>query len=409
MSQQTLLLSQDADDNSMRIVAGKVEELTAQKVPLPADALELACADGLIGPADVNAHTHLYSGLAPLGMPAPEPAPENFVQILERVWWRLDRALDEASLRASARLYVAEALLAGTGALIDHHESPNLIEGSLDMIADACQELGMRAVLCYGATERNGGREEGRRGLAECRRFIEQNSRPLVRGVVALHASFTVSDETVAEAAALCRELDTVLHVHLAEDGADVEDAKARGYQGPLDRLQKLGALRPGTILAHGVHLSAEQVERAREHGCWIVQNPRSNRGNRVGYSRFLGHSDRVALGTDGYPSRMNDELIALMQEATQRREKLCDVCRRPERGRELMAERFGAPLGANPGERADVAVLLSEPQAARVRHLVVDGNVVVRDAALVNGDITAIRGEAEEQAKKLWERMRAL
>ncbi|MBW2731463.1 MAG: amidohydrolase family protein [Deltaproteobacteria bacterium] len=393
----------------MRIEAGKVEELTSQDARTPADALTLDCGGGLIGPADVNAHTHLYSGLAPLGMPAPEPAPENFVQILERVWWRLDRALDADSLRASARFYVAEALLAGTGALVDHHESPNLIEGSLDILADACQELGMRALLCYGATERNGGIDEARRGLAECGRFIKENQRPLVRGVVALHASFTVSDETIAEAAALCHELDTVLHIHLAEDSADVEDAKNRGYQGPLDRLEKLGALRPGTILAHGVHLSAEQVARASEHGCWIVQNPRSNRGNRVGYSRFLGYSDRVALGTDGYPSRMNDELVTLIEEATQRREKLCDVCRRPERGRELMAERFGVPLGANPGERADVAVLTCEPQAVRVRHLVINGDLAVRDGALVNANVDDIRDEAREQAAKLWERMRAL
>ncbi len=146
----------------------------------------------------VNAHTHLYSGLAPLGMPAPDRAPENFPEILERIWWRLDRALDARALRASARYYVAHALRLGTVALIDHHESPAFIEGSLDVLADACQALGMPALLCFGATERNGGREEARRGLAECRRFIRENRRPLVRGHVGLHASFTVSDENVS-------------------------------------------------------------------------------------------------------------------------------------------------------------------------------------------------------------------
>ena len=141
----------------------------------------------------VNAHTHLYSGLVPLGMPAPEPAPTNFVEILERVWWRLDRALDETSLRASARLYIAEALELGTTVLMDHHESPEFIEGSLDILAEECERLGMRALLCYGATERNDGRDEARRGLAECRRFLETNERGGVRGAVGLHASFTVS------------------------------------------------------------------------------------------------------------------------------------------------------------------------------------------------------------------------
>src|SRR3989339_156222 len=126
----------------------------------------------------VNAHTHLYSGLAPLGMPveqgfSPAPpveqgfSPAPFLKILQRVWWRLDRALDDRSLRAAANLYVAEALLHGTTVVVDHHESPHFIEGSLDVLADACQSLGMRSLLCYGATERNGGREEALRGLEE--------------------------------------------------------------------------------------------------------------------------------------------------------------------------------------------------------------------------------------------------
>ena len=120
----------------------------------------------------VNAHTHLYSGLAPFGMPASAEPPADFMAILERVWWRLDRALDAQALRFSAQWYVAEALQLGTVGLIDHHESPNLIEGALDILADVCQAAGLPAVLCYGATERNGGREEATRGLAECRRFI---------------------------------------------------------------------------------------------------------------------------------------------------------------------------------------------------------------------------------------------
>src|SRR3970040_451032 len=105
-------------------------------------------------------------------MPAPARPPENFLQILERVWWRLDRALDERSLRAAARYYVAEALLHGTVALVDHHESPGFIDGSLDVLGEACQERGMRALLCFGATERNGGREGGRRGVGRRRRLL---------------------------------------------------------------------------------------------------------------------------------------------------------------------------------------------------------------------------------------------
>jgi cytosine/adenosine deaminase-related metal-dependent hydrolase len=351
------------------------------------------------GPGWVDAHTHIYSGLAPLGMPAPDPSPESFLQILERVWWRLDRALDEASLRAAARLYVAESLLFGTTTLIDHHESPAFIEGSLDVLADACEELGARAVLCYGATERNGGRDEARRGLAECRRFLETNRRDLVRGVVGLHASFTVSDDTVRDAGRLAAELGTVVHVHLAEDAADVDDARRRGWPGPLERLLALGALPPGSILAHGVHLDAAQVRAARDAGAWIVQNPRSNRGNRVGYPRALGESARVALGTDGYPADMEEERRVLLDEAARHGEPPETAARRAETAHELVAERFGMEFPGDAVRRRN----------GRAEHVRVGGRTVVEDGRLRAADTGAVRDEARREAGRLWERMRAL
>lgn len=401
-----LLLGPDHDGLILALAGEHVatRQRSATRDAPPADRLE--CGDSYLEPGRVNAHTHIYSGLAPLGMPQPEVPPENFVQILERIWWRLDRALDEASLRASARLYAAEALLAGTTTLIDHHESPNFIDGSLDVLADACQELGVRAVLGYGATERNGGRDEGRRGLAECRRFLRHNDRPLVRGVVALHASFTVSDETIQEAAALCRELEAVMHVHLAEDLADVADARRRGYSGPLERLLELDALPAGSILAHCVHCSRKQVETAERGRLWIVQNPRSNRGNEVGYPGALGASRRVALGTDGYPAQMDDEAAALEAEAAAHGEDLAAARRRLEGGHALAGERFGerfAPLAA--GAAADVVAM----DNGTARHVVVAGRPVVRDGRLLTADLEEIRAHAREQAPRLWERMRAL
>ena len=358
----------------------------------------------------VNAHTHLYSGLAPLGMPAPPEVPVSFHQILEQVWWRLDRALDPASLRAAARVAIAEALLHGTTTLVDHHESPGFIDGSLDVLADACQELGVRAVLCYGATERNGGREEARRGLAECARFIRSNRRPLVRGVVGLHASFTVSDDTVREAGALCAELGTVLHVHVAEDVTDVVDAMKRGYRGPLERLLDLGALPRGSILAHGVHLTEPQVRLAEARGCWIVQNPRSNEGNGVGYPRALWASARVALGTDGHPSDMQAELAALVRLAKLHTHEepagATGVARRLEAGRRLAAERFDA-AGRIPGDRVEI-----DPAAGngcRARSVQVGGRVAVADGRLAAVDLAAIQDEARAEAARLWARMERL
>ncbi|MGZ7031406.1 MAG: amidohydrolase family protein [Thermoanaerobaculia bacterium] len=307
---------------------------------------------------DLNAHTHLYSGLAPFGMA--RPSTSNFLEILQKIWWRLDRALDERSLRAAARLYVAEALQLGTTMLIDHHESPNFIEGSLDVLADVCQELGMRALLCYGATERNFGRDEAVRGLRECERFIRSNRRPLVRGAVGLHASFTVSDDTIREAGDLCRSLGVRLHVHVAEDLCDVRDAQRRGYATPLQRLYVLGALVPGSILAHGVHLTDDDLGILERQELWVVENPRSNEANGVGRPPRL-HS-HIALGTDGFPSDMAAELSCVNRGS-----------RYVSGNRDLAAQLF--------------------PDLAAPRSF----------------DIDAIRAEAAAEAPRLWERMRGI
>ena len=299
----------------------------------------------------VNAHTHLYSAIAPHAEPRPV-----FLETLRTHWWRLDRALDERSLRAAARLYVAEARLAGTDVLIDHHESPDFIEGSLDVIADACQDLGVSALVCYGATERNGGVAEARRGLDECRRFIMTNRRPLVRGAIGLHAAFTVSDATIRDAGNLCRELDAPLHVHVAEDRID-----RNGFA----RLVANDALARGSILAHGVHLTLDEVRMAEDLGCWIVQNPRSNRANGVGYNSLLRASSRVALGTDGFPSHLEDEALAL---------RGCE-------SEDVIARRVAA------GE-----------ELARELGLISPGGS--------GGDINAIRAEAAIEAERLREKM---
>jgi cytosine/adenosine deaminase-related metal-dependent hydrolase len=308
--------------------------------------------------------------------------------------------LDAPTLRAAARYYIQDALLHGTSSLIDHHESPACIEGSLDVLADACQELGLRAVLCYGATERNRGRAEGEAGLAECRRFLRENERPLVRGVVGLHASFTVGDDTLREAAELCREFDTVLHVHLAEDLADVEDARARGWPGPLERLLAFDCLPAGSILAHGVHLDAEQVAECARRGLWLVQNPRSNANNRVGHPRFFGTDSLVALGTDGFPSSMPDEEAALFALPPQPTETEASRALRLSSGHRLIAERFGAEA-----DRDDHA----RYEGSRCTELVVAGERVIGDAGLCRADAGAIVQEARTAAARLWSRMNEL
>ncbi len=391
----SLLVGPDRNGRSVAVAGGLVV------ASAPADAARLACAQGEIESGAVCAHTHLYSGLARYGMPPATPAPRNFLEILQRIWWRLDRALDADSLRAGAMDYVARALLAGTTTLVDHHESPNLIEGSLAILAEVCEQLGMRALLCYGASERNFGPAEAQRGLQECRRVP---SSALLRGLVGLHAGFTVSDETIRAAGQLAAELGTVVHVHVAEDAADCADAQARGYPGPLERLEQLGALSRGAILAHGVHLDREQVSHCAQKGYWLVHNPRSNEGNRVGYALNLGASDRVALGCDGWDADMRIEQEALARLAGAHADDRAQA--RLDNGYALVAERFGGhPQSLGPGALADMVVR----QDGLVKYVVVGGRLVVADGALVCGDFESIAAEAQRQAARLWQRMAAI
>ncbi|MFM8713635.1 MAG: amidohydrolase family protein [Actinomycetota bacterium] len=252
-----------------------------------------------ISPGLVNAHHHLYSALA-RGMPAPRGVATNFPQMLELVWWRLDAALDLDTIYWSAKLGALEAVLAGTTCIIDHHESPNAIEGSLDAIDRACGEVGVRVRACYGATDRWG--DDGalhqkvsplsamtkgaRRGLEECERHVRAGK----RGMVGLHAAFTCSDETIAAAADMAVKLQVGVHVHVAEA---VDDAQAAARLAPHATREWL--------IVHGVHLDRELAGR-------LAHNPRSNMNNGVGYAKPTTRPNTVLLGSDGIGADMLEE-----------------------------------------------------------------------------------------------------
>src|SRR5262245_11745238 len=234
-------------------------------------------------------------------MPAPPHQPTDFLEILQQVWWRLDDALDLAMLRWSALLGATEALMAGTTAIVDHHESPNAIEGSLSVIADACAEVGVRVDVAYGVTDRwdDAGRlrdagwpppamsDGARRGLAENERFLRAGG----RGRVGVHAAFTCSDETLEAAAGLADDLGVGVHIHVAEGEID---ATAGARLEPLAR--------DDWLLVHCVHLD-------RKLPGTIAHNPRSNMNNAVGYARPAHRSNPIVLGTDGIGADMLEEL----------------------------------------------------------------------------------------------------
>jgi putative selenium metabolism protein SsnA len=386
------------------------------------------CSGCLVVPGNVCAHTHLYSALA-RGMPYGLAPPDDFLRILQRVWWRLDRALDEEIVRASALVGGMEALLSGTTALIDHHASPNAIDGSLDVIAEALGELGVRSVLCYETSDRDGP-ERARAGLAENRRFAArvQHEKPtLTRALVGAHASFTLSDETLAECAEIARSFEIGLHIHAAEDAVDERDSVAEAGQRVVSRLEHAGALDDRTLLAHGVHLDAEELGLVLAADAYLAHNARSNMNNAVGRAHLDALAGRVALGTDGIGADMFEESRAayfrLREDDRQARAEW--PLDRLSAGAALAGASFGERhLGTlHVGAPADLVVLdYAAPtpvdahtfpghwifglSSRHVRDVMVAGEWVVLDRRLARADHRELAAEARVQAARLWKRL---
>ena len=340
---------------------------------------------GSVTPGLVCSHHHLYSSLA-RGMPAPPATPRTFREILEQIWWRLDTALDLGMIEAAARLGALEALECGTTAIIDHHESPNAIEGSLDVIAAAFAEVGVRCDLAYGVTDRHGA-EGAARGLAENERYLRSGG----RGHVGVHAAFTCSDDTLERAAGLAADLGVGVHIHVAEGP---EDAAA------VDRLASDST--DDWLIIHGVHL-------ADDHGLrgTIVHNPRSNMLNSVGYARPARFANPVALGTDGIGADMAEEFrlaYARLRES--------DVSATPDvawgwvaAGWDLFPEALEDRVEWN-FDGVDEPWRLAFTTGTGPREITIAGETVLSAGRATKVDAEEIRAHAAEQAGRLFARL---
>lgn len=334
-------------------------------------------------PGLVCAHHHLYSALA-RGMPAPPVRPTSFLEVLEQIWWRLDVALDLDMLAASARLGALEALACGTTAIVDHHESPSAIEGSLDVIAAACAEVGVRVLCAYGVTDRHGP-DGARRGLEENERFLRAGG----RGMVGVHAAFTCSDDTLATAAGLAEDLGSGVHIHVAEGTVDAE---AGG---------RLAALaRPDWLVVHGVHLE-------RPLPGILVHNPRSNMNNAVGYANPRAWPGLVALGSDG----IGGDMVAEFQMAYVRARE-ADIGTDPDMvwqwvqaGWELVPEARGDVVRWS-YDGVDDPWRLAFTTGVRACDVWIDGTQVLADGVPTRVDPVEVRRHAAEQTARLFARL---
>ena len=261
-------------------------------------------------PGNICAHTHFYGAFS-RGLAIPGSAPKDFSAILEKLWWPLDQALDEGAIRFSALVCLIDAIRHGTTTLIDHHASPNLIDGSLDIIADAVDKSGLRAILSYEVSDRNG-YQGSQAGIRENERFIkkvmdEKVAEGRVGATFGMHASMTLSDRTL-EACRLAVPEGVGFHIHIAEGEVDQEDSLKKSGMRVVERMGKFDILGPESIFVHAVHVDQNEVDLLSQTGTWVSHQPRSNMNNAVGIGDvggMLRDGVKVCLGNDGFSNAM--------------------------------------------------------------------------------------------------------
>jgi putative selenium metabolism protein SsnA len=388
-------------------------------------------AGRLLMPGLVCSHDHFYSGLSRGIMARIAPCPD-FVSTLQNLWWRLDRAIDPEILRASATVCALEAVKAGCTAVIDHHASPSCIEGSLASMKASLEAVGLRGVLCYETTDRNG--PEGmRRGVEENVRFaglVEQEKKAkgksrLVEAMIGGHAPFTIGEEGLAALSDAVASTGRGFHVHVAEDGFDTSHSHRVYGKDPLLRLDEHGLVTAKSIIAHGLYLTAEDREVLNARGAFLAHNSRSNMNNHVGYLGELPHVKHVALGTDGIGSDMLLEAKFAWFKHRDAGGPLSPgaFMRFLQAGNELLHHGFGESFGrVEKGYKADLLVLDYDSPTPLVREnvaghflfgmgsrdvntVIVNGRIVMEQRTF-SFDAAAAYAAAQVAARSLWQRM---
>jgi putative selenium metabolism protein SsnA len=364
----------------------------------------------LLIPALINAHTHLYSTLA-RGMHLPGRPPANFPEILKKLWWRLDRALNEEDVYYSALAGLMDSARCGVGTVIDHHSSPNACAGSLDAIEQAFREVGLRGATCYETSDRNG-RRGSDAAIRENVRFIE-HVRPgaQVGAMFGLHAAFTLGARTL-RACLEAKPRGAGFHVHVSEDLCD---------RGAVHRLCELGVLDDKSVAAHCVHVTAAERKALAARKVNVVHNPQSNANNGVGTMDLRAHTRagvRVGLGTDGYTPRVWEEFKSAARAGGAEAYAAAFA-----NNRAMVKAIWGTEIGRiETGAKADLLLLDYRPPTplasdnlpghlvfgianAPVDSLMVNGRWVLRSGHFVRIDEARIAERAAACAKALWDR----
>jgi len=412
-------------DGELIAAIGDAVEM-AKKYP---DAEVVDCNGKIILPGFICTHHHFYSTMARGMAPPGEPA-SNFVEVLERLWWKLDYALSKEDVLLSAQIPLIESIRNGTTTIIDHHASPSYRDGSLDLIEDAVRESGLRASLCYEVSDRN----VMGAGIAENERFIKKIGKGdgQIAAMMGLHASFTVSDETVEKCVGIANDAGIGCHIHVAEDLADREDSLSKYGVPTVNRLHNLGVSGEQSIFVHCVHVDEAEMDILADTNTIVVHNPESNMNNAVGVTKVLKMLEKgilVGLGTDGMASDMLSQMrCAYLLHRLDNLDPRVAFMEAPQlllqNNADIAERQFGLRMGEIvEGGPADLAIMDYHPPTplseanflghfifgltdANVDTTVCRGEILMKNKEILSLDEERIAARSRELAPKMWKRL---
>lgn len=400
-----------------------------QKYP-HADSVD--CTNKVVLPGFICTHHHFYSTFA-RGMFIPGEPASNFVEVLERLWWKVDRAIVGDDILLSAQIPLIESIRNGTTTIIDHHASPSASDGSLDVIETAVRQAGVRASLCYEVSDRN---EHGE-GIRENERFIKKVGKGdgQIAAMMGLHASFTVADDTVAKCVGIAKDAGVGCHIHVAEDAADRKDSLDKYGVPTVERLHRLGLTGEKSIFVHCVHIDEAEMDTIASTNTVVVHNPESNMNNAVGVTKvlkLLGKGILAGLGTDGMNSDMLTQMrCAYLLHRLDNKDPRVAFMEAPQmllkNNADIVERQFGIRVGElAEGRPADMAILDYIPPTpmdennflghlifgmtdAPVDTTVCRGQILMKNKQILTMDEERLAARARELAPQMWKRLQAM
>jgi putative selenium metabolism protein SsnA len=415
------------DGENIVAIGGAAE--MKQKYP-HADSVD--CTNKVVLPGFICTHHHFYSTFA-RGMFIPGEPASNFVEVLERLWWKVDRAIVGEDILLSAQIPLIESIRNGTTTIIDHHASPSASDGSLDVIESAVRQAGVRASLCYEVSDRN---EHGE-GIRENERFIKKVGKGdgQIAAMMGLHASFTVDDDTVAKCVGIAKDAGVGCHIHVAEDAADRQDSLAKYGIPTVERLHRLGMTGEKSIFVHCVHIDEAEMDTIASTNTIVVHNPESNMNNAVGVTqvlKLLGKGILAGLGTDGMNSDMLTQMrCAYLLHRLDNRDPRVAFMEAPQlllqNNADIVERQFGIRVGElAEGRPADLAILDYIPPTpmdennflghlifgmvdATVDTTVCRGQILMKNKQILTMDEERLAARSRELAPQMWKRLQAM